>query len=529
MARNNSRGQGNVPHENHDGSRSFKAFRKSARRKIPEALFARPVDDADIEDPVERVKQIQRRKALATQRLVKRNNRLAIIIAATHSVGFLTPIWVIFGTDHLKLSLLASLILGSTGWVTSSLFELPMGAFADKYGRQISLVAGLGLCAIGDLSLIVFHNFWLLMAFQTLAGVGFALRSGSLEGLLHDTYEAQGATTAYAKLSSQMLFLLNASRILTIPLGTWLYNLQIDASLSRFTFPYVANVASLCIALVCASLLIEKRSSNKKLDSIAAGHVTGRLTGHVKDTWRDMMANRDVKRVLALLGLYAFIGEGNWVLYQSYFRERDIQLTESGWVYVFLAIFMTLGSRYVAIVYKKINVMWAMNFIIALVAFNIIVMHLPVVLAAPAFALNAFVGPMCWYLQDNAIQNRMVGDRKTTALSIASMTYNVGAMLGLYGIGAVAERIGVLHAQWLFVVYGVIVCVGMGFWCASDGLAVRPEDARATGLVVDVGEEESEEVVDGKQESADDDADDDSDDSIDEGIIPFDDVPQLKP
>ena len=82
----------------------------------------------------------------------------------------------------------------------------------------------------------------------------------------------------------------------------------------------------------------------------------------------------------------------------------------------------------------------------------------------------------------------MKGDKKTTALSIASMTYNIGAMLGVYGIGAVAQSIGVLNAQWYLVGYGAIVFVVMGAWCYKDGFAVRAEDVHATGLDVSFDE-----------------------------------------
>lgn len=434
------------------------------------------------DDPVENTKKAQLVNSVKNSKVVTRNKKLAYVIASTHNVGFLTPIWVIFGTDKLGLSLLLSLILGSTGWVTSSLFEVPMGAFADKYGRKLSLVCGLSFAAIGDLSLAIFENFSLLMAFQVLAGVGFALLSGSLEGLLHDSFEAAGEHAQYSKVSSRMLFLLNASRVATVPLGVWLYNLDPKTS---YTFPYIASVFAFSISIISAALLVEKRSSQQKLDeldSTSLVELTGRIWNQMGVTFKEMLANQDIKRVVILLGLYAFIGEGNWALYQVYFREREIGLTETGWVYTILVLLMALGSLFVTKIYRSINVMWALNLIIALVAFNIVLMHFALPIASIAFLINAFIAPMSFYLQDNAIQNRISGDNKTTALSISSMVYNIGAMLGVYGLGALAQAIGVLNSQWYLVAYGTIVVVAMGAWCFKDGFGVRPEDARATGL-----------------------------------------------
>lgn len=511
MARKSSRGLGNVPNENHEGSRSFRSFKKLTRRRIPDALFAHSIED--IEDPITRVRVNQTRAAIRKEQIISRNGKLALMIAATHSAGFLTPVWVIFGTDHLGLSLFASLVLGSASWVSSSIFEIPMGAFADKYGRQLSLIVGLGATAIGDFSLVLFNNYWVLMFFQVIGGIGFSMRSGSLEGLLHDTYAASGAHTVYSKLSSKMLFLSNGSRILTVPIGAWLYKLDIDASISSFTYPYIANATFLVFAMFCAIALVERRSSKHELETLSSATSTSlfvKLFGHVGETWREIRANRDILRIISIFGLYAVVGEGNWALYQIYFEDRGLSVGASGWIYSILVVCMTLGSHYVAWIYKRMNVMWVMTGIIGVVTFGVAWMHLPLYIAMIAFIANAFVGPMCLYLQDNAIQNRMEGDHKTTALSISNMAYNLGSMLGIFGIGAIAEQIGVGNAQWIFAIYGGVVFVVMFLWCAQDGIAIRPEDARA------VGEADSA----GLQDGADDDVNPD---------VPYDEASQLSP
>ncbi|MFN8015613.1 MAG: MFS transporter [Acidimicrobiia bacterium] len=430
-------------------------------------------------DPVLNTQIINSRKSVESGRILARNKNLSYIIALTHNVGFLTPIWVIFGIDRLGLSLTLSLVLGTTSWVSSSIFEVPLGAFSDKYGRKLSLIFGFSLNALGCLSLVAFTNFYVLMMFQVFAGVGYALTSGSLEGLLHDTFEEQGAITQYAKLSSRMLSLLNISRIATIPVGAWLYNLDINAKLTSYTYPYIANALTYMISMLCVVFLIEKRSSHKQLDKVTEFGGTKSLFSHATTTWKLLMANRDSKRVVILLGIYSFIGEGNWALIQSYFRERGVSVYRSSVVYMIIMGFMALGAIVVTRVYKTINVMWAMNIIIGLMAVIIAALHLPINIAYMGFVVIGLVGPMSWYLQDNAIQNRMSGDYKTTALSITSMVYNLGATVGVYGVGALANNFGVLKSQWIFVGYGATAFVLMGLWCAKDGFGVREEDARA--------------------------------------------------
>ena len=141
---------------------------------------------------------------------------------------------------------------------------------------------------------------------------------------------------------------------------------------------------------------------------------------------------------------------------------------------------MAFGSFFVSRIYQKVNVVWAMNFIVLTVSVGVVMMHFPLPIAIIGMGINAFVGPMCFHLHDNAIQNRMSGDRKTTALSIASMGYTIGSVVGTIGVGAVADRYGVLKAQWIFVAVGLVVFAIIGLKSLSEGFRVMEIDRIAS-------------------------------------------------
>lgn len=420
-------------------------------------------------------------------KVLTKNKKLALVISASHQVAIISPVWVIFGTDHLNLSLTQSLMLGYMALATSAFFEIPMGAFADKFGRKATLITGLSLTAFGDLTLILFDNFALLMFLQIFAGVGWAMRTGTLEGLLHDTFEAHGDKTSYSKLSSKMLTLSSVSRVFTVPLGAYLYVMSPDAKLSSYTYPFIGEICFFAIAIACVCFLTEKRS-HKNVDVV--DHASSRAESrdikkvsvfkHIGGTFAEMKQNRDVSRVVVLLCFYAILGEGNWSLYQQYFRDRGVNVEESGWVYSVIFAMMAIGAFFVVRIYQKINVIWAMNFIILTVSIGVVLMHAWLPIAIIGFVLNALVAPMCFHLHDNAIQNRMSGDRKSTALSIASMGYTIGSVLGTIGVGAVADKYGVLDAQWIFVAVGVGIFLIIGFYSYKEGFNVLDIDRIAS-------------------------------------------------
>lgn len=413
-------------------------------------------------------------------KILTKNKKLALIISASHQVAIISPVWVIFGTDHLHLSLTQSLMLGYMALATSAFFEIPMGAFADKFGRKATLICGLSLTAFGDLTLILFDNFTLLLFLQIFAGAGWAMRTGTLEGLLHDTFEAHGDKTAYSKLSSKMLTLSSVSRVFTVPLGAYLYVMSPDAKISSYTYPFIGEICFFAIAIACVCFLTEARS-HKNIDVVVKEDISKvSVFAHIGGTFTEMKRNRDVSRVVVLLCFYAILGEGNWSLYQQYFRDRGIKVEESGWVYSVIFAMMAVGAFFVVRIYQKINVIWAMNFIILTVSIGVVLMHAWLPIAIIGFVLNALVAPMCFHLHDNAIQNRMSGDRKSTALSIASMGYTIGSVLGTIGVGAVADKYGVLDAQWIFVAVGVGIFLVIGAISYRDGFNVLEIDRIAS-------------------------------------------------
>lgn len=436
-------------------------------------------------------------------KVLTRNKKLAQVISLFHMTALISPVWIIFGTDKLNLSLTQSIILAYMPLGVSAFFEIPMGAFADKYGRKITIILGTALTAFGDFTLVLFDNFALLLLLQIFTGIGWAMRTGTLEGLLHDTYAAYGDKSSYSKLSGRMLTNQSISRVVTVPIGAYLYTMNIDGELTSYAYPFLAEIFCFAIAIFAMAFLTEARSytGNKVInynDDLVKEKTS--IFSHIIATSKEMLDNRDIVRVVGLLFIFALISEGNWALYQPYFRDRGIQVSETGWIYSAIFALMAVGAFFVSRIYQRINVVWAMNFIIAIEAIGIILLHSFLPVAIVGFTVIAIINPMCFHLHDNAIQNRMRGDRKSTALSIASMGYTIGSVIGTVGVGAVADKYGVLNAMWIFVAIGVLIFAFIGLYSYKDGLGVLEVDRVAS---IDLAKEENASEIDLTFESQD--------------------------
>ena len=92
-----------------------------------------------------------------------RNRAAYYLIQYFSGVAFILPIWVIFNREFLELSNTAAFILGTIQYWLIFLFEIPTGAWADKYGRLLVFRIGALLQLAGVASFVITKDFAILL------------------------------------------------------------------------------------------------------------------------------------------------------------------------------------------------------------------------------------------------------------------------------------------------------------------------------------------------------------------------------
>ncbi|MGC5326155.1 MFS transporter [Brevibacillus sp. SYSU BS000544] len=119
---------------------------------------------------------------------VSSNRNVKLLFWATlfGSVTFLEPIMVLFYMQR-------GLDPSSVFWVTFAwcsavlLFEVPTGAFADRFGPKASFIFGCALNITSNILLIFAHDFLMLMIFNILWGASVTFFSGAEEALIYES------------------------------------------------------------------------------------------------------------------------------------------------------------------------------------------------------------------------------------------------------------------------------------------------------------------------------------------------------
>jgi MFS family permease len=107
--------------------------------------------------------------------------------------------------------------------VTSFVFEVPSGAWADTIDRRRLLVLSAAVLAAGFATWVVFPSYAGFAAGFVLWGISGALMSGTFEAFLYDELAARSATSSYARLVGWSHSAAMAAVLVGIVIATPLY------------------------------------------------------------------------------------------------------------------------------------------------------------------------------------------------------------------------------------------------------------------------------------------------------------------
>ena len=135
---------------------------------------------------------------LAIPQVQRRNVLLFYLLTAFYSLWFVEAVWYFYWSKFASYTVIGLMFSVLTiVWIVA---EIPTGAFADRYGRKLSVNIGAFLQAIGAVLLAAAPNIWWLFLGGFLENIGRAFISGSLEALVFDDLKADKSNQEFIKL-----------------------------------------------------------------------------------------------------------------------------------------------------------------------------------------------------------------------------------------------------------------------------------------------------------------------------------------
>ena len=367
------------------------------------------------------------------------NVRLAAYFCtANDEPSFHVPIILFFGREYLDLSFATTIILYYGIGGLSIFFEVPAGAFADKYGRKLSYLAGICLMAYGLGSWLIQGPIIIYVVGRLVFCVGSAMSSGTIDAMMYEEFHRHDQQKEYLKYKSRTRSAYYGFRLVSMPLGAFLFTLDPK-------WPVIASV----IAIVAAGISAFLVSDN---NVVPEEHTTLSL---MKETVKSAMANKPIRTLFAAAFFISAFGECFWRLFQPSYAELGLDLGKIGWVYASFSLVAVLSSFAASRVSNGRAVFMAMLISFALVvclfsltaAFPIIV----VIVAVQFFESGSFSiieVPVPAYAQQHFEKYQ-----QTTLLSIYSMMFWGGMA---FGDVFVAILLAFFSIQTIYIVLAVV-------------------------------------------------------------------------
>jgi MFS family permease len=114
-----------------------------------------------------------------------RNIKIAYIVGTFRNAWFWLGVWILFYLSITNYSGIG--IIESTLFFTAIILEVPTGAFADLFGKRITLIVSLFLSGICNIAIAFSGNLTSLLISAVIGGVALSLYSGAFDALVYDS------------------------------------------------------------------------------------------------------------------------------------------------------------------------------------------------------------------------------------------------------------------------------------------------------------------------------------------------------
>jgi MFS family permease len=358
------------------------------------------------------------------------------------NMHFIAAVLVPFFTEWGGISFSRVLFLNAWYMLCVSCFEIPTGTVADFFGRKISMFLGSLVSILAIIVYVLYPNFYVFMAGETIWAVAFTLKSGASEALVYDSLKMMGqegrAQTAFSRLESFKM----AGILIGALVGS------VIARYGGLKMPLISMIVPFSVSAVFVAMLKEPPAGEKAAKASYAQILKGGI---------DFFARHRILKILTFdmvaIGSFTFLII--WA-YQILLKEAGVDIIYFGMVHAMacLAQILVLQSfnRFEKYLGSKRRLLVATAVIsgigfIGLGVFNSAWATVTMIIVTAGFGLSRT--PL--YI---SYMNRFIpSDKRATILSATSMARNIGIGLGNLAAAATAQW----SIQHMMIINGAII------------------------------------------------------------------------
>jgi MFS family permease len=248
----------------------------------------------------------------------QRNIRWYAVFRITYEFGLWFPIWILFLTRELGLTFTEIMVLEAAFQALIVVFEVPMGIFADRYGRRPAFMISVLSMAVSLTLFGLATGFWWIFASFVVWALALSSLNGTDGAFIYESLLGAGREHEFSRVLGRLTTATMVGTVVAMGIGGWMATFG-------YRVPVLIHVALMPIAFFAATRMREP----PRAEGVNPGTVR-----EMFDAIRKLL--RRGIRFRALLAMSAAIHSTFLivVLYkQPLLIENGIPLALLGWVF----------------------------------------------------------------------------------------------------------------------------------------------------------------------------------------------------
>jgi len=376
---------------------------------------------------------------------IEKNIRKYYIATALQNFWFIIPIIIIY-LQHFGLSYTDIGFLEFVTILPIVLLQLPTGAFADMFGRKISVFIGTSVFALSMIVMGLSSSMSGFIIGYLLWSIGIAFNGGAMEALLFDTLKEMKREKDYLKISGRAKIVSTISIIISVAIGPMLY--LVDVRLPWFVFG-ITTIPAAFMFLSMKEPNIKRRGKSLK-----------EYYQQMKVSIKYSMDNKFIRWLILFSIVFANVAFITWLITQPYLLSIGFDIASFS---ILFPILYGLTGFVAAFAYKIEKIIGEKTCFALIVFLNIATLFAIWLMRVPAifFAIIVFfiMRDFRMIVVNNYINYHVKSKERASILSINSMFVNLASMFIVLGAGILTDIITVHN---MFFVLGIFtLCLGL--------------------------------------------------------------------
>lgn len=376
-----------------------------------------------------------------------RNTKIFFLSQFLYACVFTIPIWIAYYQTRVSIAQISLLV--AIQYASQLIFELPTGAFADLFGRRISILLGYGLWVIATLMVVMSSGVFPIFVAALIGGLAESLLSGSLEAIVYDSYKQERKEQLFGKALAKNGVIFQFGLAIGTLSGGFLY---------RFihTLPYFLYALMLVGATIVSWFLIEPKIDSEKFS----------LRGYLRQMKLGTLhafRNREV----ALVSLFYIVVAGitwtnNLYFYDFMLLELGFSPEQRSLIGAFLRIFNVLMLRSLLNnehIFTRIRSIWFFPLAMVIAYFGTPFFSTNPWLAIPFVALGVMAGTGRWIVLTRYTNECFESKYRATSISALSMIIGVIYVVITTASGPIIEHLGGVRTMYTLLGLATLVTV----------------------------------------------------------------------